>query len=61
MKVASVVTGVSIVDIRLLPFSTSDFFVTVSYQLNAFITNTYQSAMNPVFPHILARNSLKFS
>ena len=35
----SLATGVSLVNIRLLPFSTSDFCNTVYYKLNASITN----------------------
>jgi len=31
-----------------LPFSTSDFYVIVSYKLNASITNTQQSAITLV-------------
>jgi len=42
----SVATAVSLVNIRLLLFPTSDFYVTFSYKLNASITNTKQSAMN---------------
>ena len=37
--VSSVATGVSLVNIRLLPSSTSGFYVTASHKLNAF-TNT---------------------
>jgi len=36
----SVVTGDSRVNIRLLPFATSDFYITVQYELNASINNT---------------------
>jgi len=38
--VSSVATGVSLVNIRLLPSSTSDFYVTVSNNLNASFINT---------------------
>ena len=39
--------GVSLVNIRLLPSSTSDFYVTVSYKLNASITNPKESVIDP--------------
>ena len=41
---ASVASGISLINIRLSPSYTSDFYSTL--QLNAAITNTLQSAIN---------------
>jgi len=56
---SSVATGVSLINIRLLPFSTSDFYIAVSYKLNASINKPNKarsSSLNPKQSEILPLN-----
>jgi len=45
----SVATGLILINIRLLPVSTPEFFITVLYKLNASITNYMAYNMLVVF------------